>query len=214
MSIDLKNLKERLLKFSKWNGNCLESTYKPRTQSGYALMKFGKSTRGAHRVSWMVHRGEIPEGMWVLHKCDNPICINPEHLFLGFPKDNTDDMVGKGRNNFRGMAEYSDEIVLRAIHLRKSGKTHKEISKILNIPMGTVNSFYRRNSIREDVKEFYAIPKYSKGIKNMAIQMRRKGLLCKDIQKTLKIPKRTLTRIFNEHRKNVGVKSHFDMIGE
>ena len=209
MSTDLNRLKERLLKFSKWNGECLESTYKPRTQSGYAIMKFGKSTRGAHRVSWMVHRGEIPEGMWVLHKCDNPICINPDHLFLGFPKDNTDDMVEKGRNNFRGMAEYSDEIVLRAIHLRKSGKTHKEISKILNLPMGTVNSFYRRKSIQSDVKEFYGVPKYSQEIRKKAIDLRKNGILCKEIQKILKIPKKSLTRIFNAHRKFIGINDCF-----
>lgn len=53
----------------------------------------------AHRFSWMLANGEIPQGLWVLHKCDNPLCVKPRHLFLGTPKDNVDDMWAKGRAN-------------------------------------------------------------------------------------------------------------------
>lgn len=68
---------------------------------GYGLL--GDQTKRrkhqyAHRASWELFKSEIPDGLFVLHKCDNPYCVNPDHLFLGTQKDNHDDMVSKGRN--------------------------------------------------------------------------------------------------------------------
>lgn len=52
----------------------------------------------AHRVSWELARGPIPSGMKVLHRCDVPGCVNPDHLFLGTQADNVADMIAKGRS--------------------------------------------------------------------------------------------------------------------
>src|SRR5574337_1068197 len=67
---------------------------------GYGIIKIPKARRQeyAHRLSWVIARGAIPDGKYVLHRCDTPSCVNPEHLFLGDAKANSQDMKCKGRH--------------------------------------------------------------------------------------------------------------------
>ena len=57
---------------------------------------------GVYRASWIIHRGEIPTGMQVLHRCDTPTCVNPDHLFIGCNADKMRDAAAKGRFNQTG----------------------------------------------------------------------------------------------------------------
>ena len=71
------------------------------TERGYGVLGRGERGLGnekAHRVSWMLHHGQIPDGLWVLHRCDNPKCVRPDHLFLGTSDDNIADMHAKSQN--------------------------------------------------------------------------------------------------------------------
>lgn len=67
--------------------------------SGHGRISVNGKTERVHRVSWKIKYGEIPEGMCVLHKCDIPCCINPDHLFLGTQEDNMNDMNSKNRGS-------------------------------------------------------------------------------------------------------------------
>ena len=68
---------------------------------GYGSFCISKTPTRAHRASWLLHNGTIPEGQFVLHKCDVPACVNPEHLFLGTGLDNVRDCISKGRAALR-----------------------------------------------------------------------------------------------------------------
>lgn len=67
--------------------------------SGYGKMGIYGRTIGAHRISFELFRGEIPNGLHICHRCDNPCCVNPDHLFAGTRQDNMQDCIAKGRFN-------------------------------------------------------------------------------------------------------------------
>lgn len=69
----------------------------PRDKDGYGIFHVDGKNIKAHRYSYELHRGPIPEGLWGLHKCDNPPCVRPDHLYAGTHIDNVNDAVERGR---------------------------------------------------------------------------------------------------------------------
>ena len=73
-----------------WEGTYLDK--------GYGCFSINNKSKRAHRVSWELYRGGIPKGLHVLHHCDTPECVNPNHLFLGTNQDNVNDATKKRRH--------------------------------------------------------------------------------------------------------------------
>ncbi|MEI9569483.1 HNH endonuclease signature motif containing protein [Atlantibacter hermannii] len=91
-----KSLEDRLLAGFKKVGECWVWN-KSVASSGYGQIRLNYKNLRANRASYMVFKGEIPDGMVVRHTCDNKLCINPDHLILGSCKDNSQDMVERNR---------------------------------------------------------------------------------------------------------------------
>ena len=94
---DFKAKAAWLLTNGYWAGECLECHLQP-VIKGYSYVSFSRIKRErAHRVVFFADNPTADRNLHVLHTCDNRRCINPKHLFLGTPQDNTNDMIQKGR---------------------------------------------------------------------------------------------------------------------
>lgn len=121
-----------------WNGSY--------TRDGYGVLTVGRQQVRAHRASYSEFKGDIPPQMVVCHRCDNPKCVNPDHLFLGTHRDNTQDMIAKGRRPALSGADHPNIKVLpdqrqQIADMRKAGSTLKEIAAKFGI------SFQRASAI-------------------------------------------------------------------
>lgn len=108
------------------------------TVFGYGKMTFMYKTLSAHRVAWEMQHGEIPDGMFVCHKCDVPSCVNTDHLFLGTPQENSTDMVAKGRCRLGSAVKQSKLTVHDVRHIRRTDIRTKRLSDIYGVSKTTI----------------------------------------------------------------------------
>jgi hypothetical protein len=134
-----KNMAEYILnqKIEKESG-CWE--WPTGWSKGYATLGVGGKKKKLHRVSYETFVGEIPEGMNVLHRCDNPLCIRPEHLFLGSFADNTRDGVKKGRIR---SAFTEEEVVMIREAFKGGNQTINGYARALNVTRKTIREIVR-----------------------------------------------------------------------
>ena len=131
---------------------------------GYGAYKWNGQNRRTHRFSWMLRHGHVRDGLWVLHRCDNPACVRVDHLWLGTSEENTADRHAKGRsasgdkNGSRtrpdrvrrgeknGTAILTEVIVLEIRRMAAEGILQTEISRALGVKPPTVSAVVSRRN--------------------------------------------------------------------
>lgn len=127
------------------NGGCWNVSGADRGPNGYRHINAGdpsnpKKQLYAHRIAWELAYGPIPAGLKVLHKCDNPICANPEHLFIGTQGDNVRDCIQKGRRNAFGRQKLHESDVLDIRARAARGEPQYVIARGYGIAKNTVSA--------------------------------------------------------------------------
>ena len=141
-------VKDRLLALIKVSGECWIYTG-VKSKDGYGQIGVGRTTTvRAHRAAYQEFIGPIPAGVLVCHKCDTPLCIRPEHLFLGSPLDNAADMMAKGRKRVLAgvhhpLAKLTDEQVAEIRARRSAGEKLSAIACAFNISFQHVSALSR-----------------------------------------------------------------------
>jgi hypothetical protein len=116
--------------------------------SGYGQFSADKGkTLGAHRYSYELHNGKIKKGCFVLHKCDNPICVNPSHLFLGTHQDNMNDKKNKQRQavgSKNGISKLTSTDIIKIRTFYKD-KNQQGTALIFNVKQATISKILNRD---------------------------------------------------------------------
>lgn len=138
------NIQDRIMNHVQIDENGCWIWTGSKSPEGYGKMGIGsrkdatRRTARAHRVSYTVFVGKIPENYDICHKCDNPSCVNPAHLFPGTEKENVADMDAKGRRGFvlsedHPKAKLTENDVMEARTLRKQGFSYYRLAKMYGV---------------------------------------------------------------------------------
>lgn len=114
-------------------------------KDGYGLLPGNYESVRAHRFSFIHHYGHIEDGVVICHKCDNPGCVNPDHLFAGTTKENCQDMLSKGRDKMVGSrnnkAKLTEENI---IEIRQSKQSYMSIADYYGVSVSTIKRIKSR----------------------------------------------------------------------
>ena len=116
-----------------------------KTPDGYGRFGLGGKSHTAHRVSYFLHNGESPGDMCVCHTCDNPLCVNPSHLWIGTHAQNGEDKEGKGRGNHpkgtsHGLSKLTDADIPA---IRSDPRQHRLIAKDYGVTFSVIGKVKR-----------------------------------------------------------------------
>ena len=124
----------------EWQG------YIQKSRRNYAVIKFWGRPQRASRVMWLIEHGRWPGRFFVCHRCDNPKCVRPSHLFLATQKGNMRDMLKKGRDNYaRGEKSGASKLTTKQIlEIRKSNLPQRILSKIYGVVQTQIGRIKRK----------------------------------------------------------------------
>ncbi|HVE22544.1 MAG TPA: HNH endonuclease [Acidocella sp.] len=122
-------------------GHCLIWT-RGKSGNGYGAFKLDGKMQRAHRASYEIFRGPIPEGFVVRHRCDVPLCVNPEHLELGTSAENVKDRDARGRRGIPS-ADLTDSVKATVVEWNANGMTQQEIAYRLSVSRSTIEKVCR-----------------------------------------------------------------------
>lgn len=145
--IELLSLEDRFWKkVNKTEGCWLWTGGK--NADGYGIVCVASTREAAHRVSWKLHNGPIPEGRHVLHHCDNPPCVRPDHLFLGDQVANVADMMAKGRGlKSRGEQQANAKLTEQAVRdIRDSSLSQRALARKYGVKHKAIGCIKRRET--------------------------------------------------------------------
>ena len=120
----------------------------------YGNFKY-KNENYAHRASFVLHKHEIPVGMFVLHRCDVPLCVNPEHLFAGNQKDNMQDKIKKNRQNINDTKKTNFVIPMNTTEIIKILGGTTKVARLCSVSVPAVSQ-WKANGIPVDKLVFMA----------------------------------------------------------
>ena len=166
----MKTSQERFeSKFTKSDGCWEWAAHKDR--DGYGQFKIAERTQKAHRVAYQLYVGEIPAGLCVCHRCDNPGCVNPSHLFLGTQADNTHDRENKGRGKDQcgeknGSSKLTEKQVIEIRARHSEGIAQVALAKELGVSQATISLIVRDHTWIKNMKGLLLQPLASEEVKN------------------------------------------------
>jgi hypothetical protein len=110
------------------------------TLTGYGQVRVNGKGHLAHRVSYACLVGEIPDGAHVLHRCDTPCCVNPDHLWIGSHADNMRDCADKGRNGQRGERSHNNRLTTSSVkEIKASALSRRELADFYDVGLSTID---------------------------------------------------------------------------
>lgn len=153
--------KERIKKTTEENskGCWIWNGYKCEPKKMYGLTSLvlhgTKKKILAHRAAYTLWKGDIPQGLFVLHSCDTPLCVNPDHLHIGTAQKNIDEMKERGRERkASGVKNHKSKInmdIARNIRkMHQEGKTHRQIAELVGIKYNTIHYITSGKTWKED----------------------------------------------------------------